>query len=266
MGRYETEADMLAHYDSKQYQTPDGYTSDIAVFSIIAEELPEHTKKPPKRTLKIMLIKRAACDNEGNANIEGGKWALPGGFIQPNETAYEAAKRELQEEAGVSGLHLKHFNVYDRPGRDPRGWIISNAHYAIVPEYQLDKRKAADDAAEVELFDIEEAFALELAFDHRQIIQEALAFIRRDMIQTTVARNFLPQEFTLSELQGVLLAVVSEPAIQSSPVFFEKAPKLRFIELVTGDEGKPKTSNRYSYRPAKLYRFNEVEPVFNVYK
>ena len=131
--------EILKHYDANKYRTPDGYTSDIAVFTIISEEVGTH--KPPKKRLKLMLIKRADQDREGNPNIEGGKWALPGGFIQPNETAYEAAGRELEEETGVNELKMKHFGVYDKLGRDKRGWIISNAHYAIVPEALLEQEE-----------------------------------------------------------------------------------------------------------------------------
>ncbi|PEZ80685.1 hypothetical protein CN380_16450 [Bacillus sp. AFS017274] len=83
--------------------------------------------------LKLLLIKRATKDKEGSPNVEGDKWALPGGFVN----AYEAAKRELKEETGVAGFHVKHFGVYDRPGRDPTGWIISNAFYAIRPCFLL---------------------------------------------------------------------------------------------------------------------------------
>ncbi len=137
-------------YDVSRYRTPDGYTSDIAVFTITSEKTKAYA--PPKMDLKLMLIKRAQQDTEGNSNIEAGKWALPGGFVTPEETAMEAASRELEEETGIAGIHLKHFGVYDKPGRDPRGWIISNAHYAIVPEHRLFERKANDDAAEVELF------------------------------------------------------------------------------------------------------------------
>src|SRR3954467_10860870 len=91
----------LKNYDANKYRTPDGYTSDIAIFTIISEEIGTH--KPSKKTLKIMLIKRAEKDQHGNPNTEGGKWALPGGFIDPEETAYEAAVRELEEETGVTG-------------------------------------------------------------------------------------------------------------------------------------------------------------------
>lgn len=72
MARYNSEEEVLAYYDPKKYRTPDGYTSDIAVFTIISE--PIAPNKPPKRILKLMLIRRAQLDGEGNPNIEGGKW------------------------------------------------------------------------------------------------------------------------------------------------------------------------------------------------
>lgn len=176
-----------------------------------------------------------------------------------------AAKRELKEETNVEGLHVQHFGVYDEIDRDPRGWMISNAFYAIVPETYIEQRQANDDADDVELFDIESVFTLPLAFDHRKIISDALHFIKRDMIQTTVAKNFLPQEFTLSELQRVLLTVGEDPRISNDSVFFTKAPKLPFIEKALDEEGKPKKTKRNSFRPSQLYTFNDFEIVESIY-
>jgi 8-oxo-dGTP diphosphatase len=247
----------------KKYITPDGYTSDIAIFTIISEQA--NMYKPPEKNLKLMLIQRAEKNAEGLPNIEASKWALPGGFIQPTETALEAAKRELEEETGITGVHIKHFGVYDTPGRDTRGWIISNAHYAIVPEIQLSTRRAADDAAEVELFTLQELEQLELAFDHRQIIDDAIWFIKKDMALTTLAKNFLPAEFVLSELQGVLLTVLDDPSIKVDSAFFRKGPTLPFLEKVMCN-GKPKKTNKYSKTPAQLYRFNDYQPFISVYQ
>jgi 8-oxo-dGTP diphosphatase len=246
----------------RKYRTPDGYTSDIAIFTITSE--PTELYKPPRKTLRLMLIQRSDKNAEGEPNIEGGKWALPGGFIQPTEMAIEAAKRELEEETAVTGVHIKHFGVYDHPSRDLRGWIISNAHYAIVPESQLASRKAADDAADVRLFNQQELKDLEIAFDHRQIIEDALWYIKKDMALTTIAKNFLPDEFVLSELQGVLLTVLDDPSIKMDSAFFRKAPKLPFIEKVFV-EGEPKKSNKYSKTPAQLYRFTDYQPFVSVY-
>lgn len=195
-----------------------------------------------------MLIQRAILNAEGEQNIEAGKWALPGGFVHPAESAYEAAKRELEEETGVAGIHMKQYGVYDKPGRDARGWVISNAHYAIVPEEMLAKRQANDDAANVELFDLEEVFSLPLAFDHAQIIQDGIAEIKKDLLQTTVAQKFLPKMFTYSELQAVLLTITDNPAIRSDQAFARKIRMLPFIEEVEGQ-----TTTRTSKKPTKQY-------------
>ena len=249
----------LEQYDHKQFRTPDGYTSDIAVFTILSTKIGEF--KPPHMTLMLMLIKRAHLNAEGQPNIEAGKWALPGGFVQPDESAFEAAKRELEEETSVNSIHIKHFGVYDKPGRDPRGWIISNAHYAIVPEHELSKRKANDDAADVKLFSVDEVLQLDLAFDHREIIEAAIAVIKHDLLQTPVAKSFLLDHFTYSELQAVLKTVTKDPAITSDQAFSRKIKTLPFIEEVTGQK-----TQRTSKTPTQLYRFademNIVRPIY----
>ncbi|MFC0274178.1 NUDIX domain-containing protein [Metabacillus herbersteinensis] len=169
----------LKQYDVKKYRTPDGYTTDIAVFTI--SPIKQEETKPLVTDLKIMLIQRSMTDSEGRPNIEAGKWALPGGFVDPNETAFECAKRELKEETGIENIHLEHFGVYDKPGCDPRGWTISNAHLAIVPEHKLSRRQANDDASDVQLFSIKEVLNLVLAFDHAQIIEDGIGVVQKKL-------------------------------------------------------------------------------------
>ncbi|MFD3260278.1 NUDIX domain-containing protein [Paenibacillus lentus] len=248
----------LQQYDVKKYRTPDGYTSDIAVFTIRSTKT--EMFKPPVMELQIMLIKRSMVDSEGRPNIEAGKWALPGGFVGPDETAFQSAARELKEETGVDHIHLQHYGVYDAPGRDPRGWIISNAHYAIVPEHQLAHRRANDDASEVELFSVEDVLKLDLAFDHAQIIADAIAVIRHKLLETTVAKEFLPAEFTYSELQAVLLTVTEDSAIALDAAFARKIKTLPFIQEIAG-----KKTTRTSKKPTQLYRFVEVEVNNSIY-
>ncbi|KJL06178.1 MULTISPECIES: NUDIX domain-containing protein [Priestia] len=248
----------MTNQTKKEYPKPYGYTSDIAVFTIVTEE--KEPYKPPKMNLKLMLIQRAMLNAEGEKNSEAGKWALPGGFVHPDESAFEAAKRELEEETGVNDIHLKHYGVYDEPGRDDRGWVITNAHYAIVPEDSLIKRKANDDAARVELFKIDEIFSLPLAFDHEIIIRDAIKEIKKDLLQTTIAQKFLPSQFTYSELQAVLLTVTDDAAIKSDQAFARKIRMLPFIEEVDG-----KTTTRTSKKPTKLYRFVEMNVMKPIY-
>ncbi len=79
------------------------------------------------------------------------------------------------EENDVENIHLEHFGVYNKPGRDLRSWIISNAHFAIVSEHNLTYRQANVDASDVQLFSIKEVLNLDLVFDHAQLI-----LIKRD--------------------------------------------------------------------------------------
>ncbi|MEK5058808.1 NUDIX domain-containing protein [Paenibacillus shunpengii] len=244
----------------KKYRTPDGVPADIVMFTLTKRERKTVTKTLPIRELKVMLIKRKSWPFAG-------KWALPGGFCQENESIYDAAKRELMEETGVDGGHLEYLGVYSQPGRDPRGWIISHAFFALVEEWMLEHRQAADDAEDVGLFTIQEALnELELGFDHRTIIEDAYKRIQQQMLQTTIARQFLPQHFTLSELYQVIQSVVPD---FEEPNFIRKITSTRsrqgIIEDVKDEEGNPVSSNQYSQRPAQLYRFTELVPRLSIY-
>ncbi|GGE34026.1 ADP-ribose pyrophosphatase [Pullulanibacillus camelliae] len=258
----------MAPHEKKIYKTPDGYTSDIAVFTIVSKKEEQKVRESAHKVLKLLLIKRSENNAEGRQNAEGGKWALPGGFVDAihKETALMAAERELREETGVDGLFLKHFGVYDAFGRDERGWIISSAHYAIVPEHDLAHRQAGDDAAEVRLFTIEEVFQQSLAFDHEEMIRDALTAIERDMVQTTIAQNFLPEEFTLSELQSVLLTVTDSHKIKIDSIFFKRCAQLPFLEKVVAENGEMKKTKRNSYRPSQLYRFNQTNMTKSIWE
>jgi hypothetical protein len=72
----------------------------------------------------------------------------------------------------------------------------------------LKGRRAAVDAMDVRLFPVREALSMELAFDHRQILEDALVEIRKQMLTTTIAKEFLPKEFTISELYQVTKLMV----------------------------------------------------------
>ncbi|MFU8806795.1 MAG: NUDIX domain-containing protein [Bradymonadaceae bacterium] len=124
-----------------------------------------------KDELQVLLIER---DGEPFA----GHWALPGGFIDPQETAEEAARRELAEETSMSGVHMEQLHTFSEPGRDPRGWVISVAHVALVEcgEHEIEARS---DARRVQWFDIDDLPAL--AFDHGDIVNMAIARLHSSM-------------------------------------------------------------------------------------
>lgn len=246
----------LKNYNPNQYERPIGATADIVIFTITSEALVGSTKSLPKRNLSVLLIKR-------NGHPEKGKWALPGGFSSPNETLLEAAKRELHEETGVDSIYLEYLGLYDKPGRDKRGWIISAAHVALVNEKYLAKRKAADDADDVQLFTLEEARQLDLAFDHAEIIRDAVAYIQKLMLQTTIAKEFLPDKFTLAELLQVIQTVIPSYQITKTN-FIRKMLLTKKQPIVVPVENE--YSTEFSQRPAQLYQFaNDYVPRVSIY-
>lgn len=99
-----------------------------------------------------------------------GSWALPGGFVNRDETVENAARRELYEETCLDINSLRQLQVFSKAGRDPRNWSVTVAFYALVDRFEL-KPKANDDAADVGWFSLEEL--PKLAFDHAEIIELA---------------------------------------------------------------------------------------------
>jgi len=247
------------NYNPGKYRTPDGAPADIVIFTITSSEKSTGKKSLPKRELQVMLIQRKQWPFAG-------QWALPGGFSKETETILESAKRELREETGVEDVHIEYFNVYSTPNRDPRGWMISHAFFALVREDELSARQADDDAADVKLFPVEEALRMELAFDHRLILTDALERVRQQMLTTTIAREFLPDEFTMSELYQIIRTVVPEFEDKN---FMRKITSTQsrrgIIEEVRDRSGQPKLSNQYSQRAAQLYRFTDVVPTLSIY-
>lgn len=275
------EKDFLSSYDVKNYRTPDGLPTDICIFTIVSEKPLTARKTLPKKTLKILLIQRKEHPFQ-NA------WALPGGFSNENETLYAAAKRELKEETNIGDdFHLEQIKTIFYPGRDPRpnpdhtgtAWMPTAVYYAFVKEEFLKNIQAGDDAKDARLFSIEEAKQLSFAFDHKEIIfgglkdlcgeeVEALAYIQHKMLHTTIAKEFLPKEFTISELLHVIQAVVPNFSVET-PNFIRKmiATQSRkgIIEEVLDESGNPKVSDAYSQRAARLYRFTDHAPTISIY-
>lgn len=100
-------------------------------------------------------------------------WALPGGFLEAGESLAEAAVRETKEETGLDVELTQQFFAYSRPGRDPRGPVVSVVFVAAAIEDE--EPKGADDAAEARFFRLSEfegASGPRLAFDHRQILED----------------------------------------------------------------------------------------------
>jgi 8-oxo-dGTP diphosphatase len=210
------------------YEYPRGaLTVDCVVFGLDDEEL------------KMMLIQRGLAPFEG-------KWALPGGFVRLNETLDEAARRELEEETGLSQIFLEQLYTFSAVDRDPRERVVSVAYYALV-NLSDHKVHAATDARDAAWFGVHDVPSL--AFDHSGILQMALERLRAKLRYEPVGFELLPKKFTLSQLQHLYELVLERELDKRN---FRKRV-LAMDLLVETDE----VQQDVAHRAARLYRFDE---------
>lgn len=131
-----TEKDFLAAYDASEYERP-SVTVDILVFTVMNRQ-PENYRKLPEKVLKILMVKR------GNHPYLG-YWALPGGFVNMDESLDQAALRELKEETNIDNIYMEQLYTWGDVGRDPRTRVIGCSYMSLVDSSRLDI-KAGDDA------------------------------------------------------------------------------------------------------------------------
>jgi 8-oxo-dGTP diphosphatase len=187
-----------------------------------------------------------------------GAWALPGGFVRVSddgdqgEDLDEAAARELKEETGLSPREvlLEQLRAFGRPGRDPRGRVISVAYTALVPADRMARVRAGDDAAHAEW--VGTARLPKLAFDHAEIIAFALADLRARIDgDLRLAQSLLPAAFTKAELRQLYEVVTGLSYDRSN--FNKRLNRLiedGRLEVAPGRRPAPGPG-----RPADLYRF-----------
>lgn len=199
-------------------------TTDIVIFTIRQDEL------------KVLLIKRALPPHRN-------QWALPGGFIKMEESLEEGARRELEEETGVTGVYLEQLYTFGRPDRDPRERVITVAYLALIPANRLEI-KAGSDAADALWFNTKEL--PDLAFDHKRILKVAHERLVAKVDYSTIGLQFMPKTFTLSELQHVYEVILGERIDKRN--FRKRILSLNLIK----DTGKEHKAG--AHRPAKLYR------------
>ena len=270
------EKDFLEQYRLEDYPRP-SVTADIVVFKLRSEET-DNFRKDPKGYLSLLLIKRG-----GHPYL--GHWALPGGFLAPGESIEECALREVWEETTVEPASLMSIGLFSEPGRDPRGWIISNAFVSVIGTDE-ELQRSGDDAADAQWFDVDfepegDEYILKLsrgdiniravleeeqsrfgatsyrikdsgglAFDHARIIAQALSVLRNSARDFNVIFDFLPERFTLTELQNVHETVMNVSVL---PANFRR----KVADLV---EETDEYTEGAGHRPAKLFRRKKQAP------
>lgn len=186
--------------------------------------------------LKVLLIRRGLEPYKGC-------WALPGGFIKPEESADQCAMRELREETSLTVSHMRQFHTFSAPDRDPRERVITIAYYALIPHSEV---MGGDDAAEADWFEVKDL--PDLAFDHEEILRKALEDLRRRIHFEPVGFELLPEKFTMRSLQSLYEELLGVEFDRRN--FHNKMLHLGLIEEIP--EEQVFESPR---RPARLYRF-----------
>ena len=190
------------------------------------------------RRLEVLLTRRPR-------EPYAGEWALPGGFILPDESLEEAARRKLEEHTGVRDVYLEQVYTFGEPDRDPRARVITVVYYALIRPDQM--RLPANEGEEQTrlcwAYDVPP-----LAFDHERILRYTLERLSGKLEYTTIGFQLLAERFTLSELQEVYEAILNRRLDKRN---FRK--KLLITRIV---EPTPYTKMIGQHRPAVLYRFN----------
>jgi len=218
--------DVPPGYDPTKYDRP-SVTVDVVTFTLRGQDL------------QVLLIRRK---HPPFADY----WAIPGGFVQADESLEVAALRELEEETNVRDVYLEQLYTFGDPDRDPRTRVITVAYFALVPETALPSLRAGDDAADAQWWSMYNLPPL--AFDHAEILDYALTRVRYKLEYSAVGFELLPEKFTLSELQSAYEVILGEKLDRGN---FRK--KLRKAEVVEPTRDYRDTGGR----PARLYRFRD---------
>jgi 8-oxo-dGTP diphosphatase len=235
----QSEQEFLANYDPSKYPRV-AVTVDVVLLTV------------RQGRFSVLLVRRKRHPFQGC-------WALPGGFVEPDEDLHEAAGRELAEETGLSdlpsGMHLEQLRTYGTPDRDPRMRVISVAYVAFAPD--LPPPRAGDDADIARFWPvaqlspqerrISEQDTPELAFDHARIIADGVERARSKIEYTPLAAAFLEEPFTLSELRAIYEEVWGVPQDPSN--FRRKVLSREGFVTPVGEIGPSRGG-----RPGDLYR------------
>jgi 8-oxo-dGTP diphosphatase len=226
----ETKTGRPAGYDPSQFPAF-AVTVDVVVMTMLESRL------------HVLLVRRGVEPFES-------MWAIPGGFKRPDETLDEAAQRELLEETGVDGAQLlRQFGAYGDPDRDPRMNVVTVAYLAVIRD--VGEVVAGTDAAHASLIPVGEALSgtVALAFDHEQILRDAVERVRTELGLTGIATAFVGPTFTLAELRAVyeeVWGVHLDGANFRRSVLSEEG-----WVVPTGRRARPGASGG---KPAELYR------------
>jgi 8-oxo-dGTP diphosphatase len=210
--------------NSEGYASPAALAADLAVLTVRDDQL------------CALAVRRG-----------DGAWALPGVLVTPEETPERAALRALADKTGVADVYLEQLATFAAPARDPRGWIPSVAHLALVaPTTEPGDPDAVWVAAR--------GGRRRFAFDHRAILDAAIDRLEGKLWWSNAAVGMLPGAFSMTDARRVYEAVAGRTY---DPASFARDLRATGLIEPTGDRRAEGPG-----RPAALYRFIERTPTW----
>ena len=206
-------------------------TVDVVIFSVIDDKL------------AVLLVRRPDDEREPFP----GRWALPGGFVDVNQdkSLQDCAARKLREKTGVKAPYLEQLASWGDLGRDPRGWSVTSAYFALITLPVGQAEAPIPGAPESQWVEVEEARRKRLAFDHTQILAAAVARLRSKVEYTSLPAFLLTEPFTLPQLQQTYEVVLGRVVDKSA--FRKRMLDASFLEevgVVDGVFGRAATGYR----------------------
>jgi len=205
-------------------------TVDVLIFSIVGGDL------------SVLLIRRSSPPHQK-------MFAVPGVFVQMDESLDEAASRAISTKGGLSRIYLEQLYSFGRPDRDSRGRVVSVSYFALVPEDKITRDEGGEHV--VRWFPVMKL--PKLAFDHNQIVEMGIGRLRSKLAYSSIAVGLMPKSFSLSELQRTYELILGETIDKRN--FRKKITSLDLLQETGREVGKRR-------RPAVLYSFKKDKPVF----
>ena len=215
----------LREYDSKLFDAP-LFSVDAVLFTYYEGQL------------KALLVERSNHPDQG-------KWGLPGGFvnISEDETLEDTVIRKLREKTGVKPPYIEQLYAVGNNSRDKRGWSVTVCFTALIAHQETQAH--IDSVSDAKWVDIDGLANMDLAFDHKQIINVARERLKQKALYSIVPAYTLPETFTLSDLQQVHEALLGKALQKKS---FRRRIEQADLIIDTGEKLAD------IGRPATLYR------------
>lgn len=190
--------------------------------------------------LYVLLVKRALSPDKG-------LWALPGGYIRYDESVEHAAHRILTDQTAVSNIYLEELKTFGQVDRFPLKRVITVGFYALV-NMEIFELNKGEDVLDVRWFNVRR-LPEKMAFDHRDIFDEAFKRLKHKVRHEPVGFSLLPRKFTLLQIKELYESILEIELDKSN--FRKKLMKMNLLVAC-----KEKQTN-VAHRAARLYRFDE---------